>query len=113
MKRLSSVRLPNEASAIVVPQLAQLWKLDLEGADKVDTFIDNEASLIANVFSDLPFEVDYTLLSKLPCFDSITGWKSLPDLWKECEVAKFLNSIAGDIAKAMGHEQRRMWHAIL
>ena len=96
---------------IVAPKLAQLWKLDLEGADKVDTFIDNEASLIANVFSDLPFVVDYTLLSKLPCFDYSTGWKSLPDLWKEYEVAKFLNSIAGDIAKATGHEQRRTWHA--
>jgi hypothetical protein len=101
-----SVRLPDsdEASALLVPQLAQLWKLDLDGVDeKVDTFVDNQLSLINNVFPDscIPFTVNHALLSSMTLFGS-ADWKNLPTGWSE--------PILNDIVDA-GQRSLRYWCA--
>jgi hypothetical protein len=107
IKRIASVRLPDEASELRVPELAKLWKLDL-APERVDTFLDCEFNLVTTVFKP-PFTVDNSLLSKMTSFSPVTGWKILPVEWTEAATSSFLNSLVDDIRRATGQTPRRSW----
>lgn len=109
VKRIASVRLPDDASGLKVPQMGKLWKLDLanDKEDKDDTFLDNEFTLIMTAFKP-PFPID-PLLPNLKTYDSTTGWKRLPKEWTEEATANFLNSVVLDLESASGHVAQRTW----
>jgi len=112
VKRIASVRLPDDASEIQVNKMAKLWKLDLapKRADVVDTFVDGEFNLVMTVFKP-PFVVDTSVLSKMETFDYATGWSGLPEEWTETNVASWLNAVVSDLGKATGQVAQRSWNS--
>ena len=107
VKRIASVRLPDDASELKVPQMSKLWKLDLD-PKQVDTFVDGEFNLTTTTFNP-PFTIDPSFLLKMKTYSSVTGWKGLPEDWTEVAAASFLNSVVSDIARVSGHAYLRSW----
>jgi Fungal protein kinase len=105
VKRIASVRLPDDVSEVKVTKMAKLWKLDLAHAD---TFVDGEFTLITTVFKP-PFSVEPSLLSKMKSYNRATGWKGLPAEWTEESAASFLNSVVRDLGSATGEAPKRSW----
>ena len=105
VKRIASVRLPDDVSEVKVSKMAKLWKLDFTHGD---AFVDGEFTLITNIFKP-PFSVELSLLSKMNTYHHATGWNDLPSEWTEDAAASFLNSVVDDLKRVTGRNPCRSW----